>query len=144
MTPQRLTSTPVPPSGGAFSADASFTNALEVFLGKSKLERRPAVDFRNKTSAGMAGLNNDVRSLVIRYALGNNAAAKNAAVRLADRLGKSMDDRSPFTLLLFCAYKSDKLNRLVIWAFPKDEPLHFSARGDRARIKILKDAFSRS
>jgi len=29
-------------------------------------------------------------------------------------------------------------------AFPKDEPFHFSVNGDRARLKILKDAFSRS
>lgn len=55
-----------------------------------------------------------------------------------------MDNRSEFTLLMLAAYQVEKQRQLVIWAFPKDEPFHFKANGERARVKILKDAFSRS
>ena len=55
-----------------------------------------------------------------------------------------MDNRSVFTLLMLAAYRENNLRRLVMWAFPKDEPFHFSVQGDRAKIKILQDAFSRS
>ena len=58
-----------------------------------------------------------------------------------------MDDRSPYTLLMFVAYKDDKddgFRRLVMWAFPKDEPFEFRAGKDSATIEIPENIFSRS
>jgi len=145
VSPQRLSEIAIPPRGGAFSADAAFIKSLDDFLKKSKLETQPTVDFRFKPNTGNdPNPVNEVRSLIIAYTFGAESAAKSAAVNLAKKLGNAMDDRSPFTLLLLSAYKNGSAHRLVIWAFPKDEPFHFSARGNRARIRILKDAFSRS
>jgi hypothetical protein len=145
VSPQRLSETAIPPRGGAFSADAAFIKALDEYVTKSKLESQPTVDFRIKPSDRKdPNPQHEVRSLIISYTFGATATAKSAALSLARRLGNSMDDRSPFTLLLLSAYKNAASQRLVIWAFLKDEPFHFSAHGDRAKFKILKDAFSRS
>jgi hypothetical protein len=145
VSPQRLSTTPIPPRGGAFSGDALFKKSLEDFVKKSKLASQPTVDFRVKPGTGSNPKPvHELRSLIIDYAFGTAARAKSTAVSLATRFGKSMDGRSPFTLLLLSAYRRDSSRRLIIWAFPKDEPFHFTARGDRAQIKILKDAFSRS
>ena len=144
VTPQRLAKSVTHPRGGAFSADVDFKKSLDQFFSKSRLQTQPTVDFRVKKGSSTAKGSHDVRALVIEYCFGAPPSAKTAAVALATRLGKAMDARSPFTLMLLAAYKDGATRRLVIWAFPKDEPFHFSARGDRARIKILKDAFSRS
>src|SRR4029077_16243340 len=86
----------------------------------------------------------DVRNLILSVSFGQAAAAKAAAFKLAARLGSSMDDRSPFTLLVLTAYQKAATRRLVLWAFPKDEPFHFSVSGGAAHLRILRDAFSRS
>lgn len=143
VTPQRLAKTVTPPRGGALSADAAFQKSLNEFFRKSRLKVQPTVDFRVQSKAD-DDTSHDVRKSLIDYCFGAASTAKKAALALAGRLGKAMDDRSPFTLLLLAAYEDGTTRRLIIWAFPKDEPFHFSASGDRAKVRILKDAFSRS
>ena len=148
VSPQRLSPTGAPPRGGAFTADLPFKKSLETFLKESQLMKQPLVDFRvahrADASSGSSVSTHEVRTLVLDYTFGKPSTAKSAAISLATRLGKSMDDRSPFTLMMLAAYSNGDSRRLIIWAFPKDEPFHFSVSGDRARIKILQDAFSRS
>lgn len=144
VTPQRLLALATPSRGGAFSPDAAFRKSLDEFLDKSNLTSQPMVDFRRKAGAGSEGGKHEVRELVLDYTFEAPGRAKAAAISLATRLGKAMDDRSSFTLLMLAAYRDGDTRRLVIWAFPKDEPYHFGVRGDRARIRIMKDAFSRS
>lgn len=144
ITPQRLAGSVTPPRGGAFAADAAFRSALDEFLVKSKLETQPSVDFHRDHQGGAGHRTHTVRQFILNYCFGSAPTAKSAAVSLGTKLGQSMDDRSPFTLLLLAAYKDGATRRLVIWAFPKDEPFHFSVSGERARIRILNDAFSRS
>jgi hypothetical protein len=144
VTPQRLAAKSTPPRGGAFSPDAAFLKSLDEFLAKSNLASQPTVDSRFKKGAGPEAGKHEVRGLVVNYTFGTPPRAKSSAISLATRLGKSMDDRSPFTLLMLAAYSDGDTRRLIIWAFPKDEPYHFGVSGDRARIRIMKDAFSRS
>lgn len=147
VVPQRLAATATPPKGGAFSADAGFKKSLATFLEKSKLETRPSVDFQVQPADGSSHAHpiHDVRSHVIDYTFGAAPTARASALKLAERLGAAMDDRSaPSTLLLLVAYRNGADRRLILWAFPKDEPLHFSSSGNRARLRISKDAFSRS
>lgn len=145
VTPQRLSTFAIAPRGGAFSPDASFRKSLDRFLEKAKLDSQPTVDFRiDRPSPKGTQPRHDVREYVLDYSFAAPAKAKKAAIGLAGKLGGAMDERSPFTLLILSAYKDGNRRRLVIWAFPKDEPFHFSASRDRARIKILKDAFSRT
>ena len=145
VTPQRLADAETPPRGGAFSADAEFSKALDDYLKKSKLQEQSTVDLRRApTSNSDGGATHELRRQVLSYCFGAPPSAKGAALAMARRLGQAMDERSVFTLLILAAYKDDPVRRLVMWAFPKDEPFHFSVRGDRAKIKILKDAFSRS
>lgn len=144
VTPQRLIALPTPSRGGAFAPDVGFRKSLDDFLAKSDLTSQPAVDFRKKGGAGAEREKHEVRKLVIDYTFEAPARAKVAAISLATRLGRSMDDRSSFTLLMLAAYRDGDARRFVMWAFPKDEPYHFGVHGDRARIRIMKDAFSRT
>jgi hypothetical protein len=144
VTPQRLAKTHVPPRGGAFSAPTSFKAALEDFISESKLDEQPSVDFRPAHDTSSSSRMNTVRDLIISYCFDQPSTAKRSAIDLAKRLGESMDDRSAFTLLLLAAYQESNRRRLVLWAFPKDEPFYFKATGDRATIRILKNAFSRN
>jgi hypothetical protein len=145
VTPQRLAVTETPPRGGAFAPDASLIDALDDYLKKSKLQSQATVDLRRGTSAnGNPAPTHQLRGYVVNYCFGAPSSAKSAALAMARRLGNAMDNRSVFTLLMLAAYKTDNMRRLVMWAFPKDEPFHFSVQGERAKIKILHDAFSRS
>jgi len=147
VIPQRLQEVAANPKGGAFEADAAFKLELKKYLEKSKLLKRPEVAFRIDFKSETGVQDHPVRSRVMNYCFGKPSTAKKASMELAKRLSKSMDDRSPYTLLLFVAYKSeenDDFRRLVLWAFPKDEPFQFSAKGDKSKIEIPKNIFSRS
>lgn len=147
VIPQRLQVTPTKPRGGSFSADPKFKKELKKYLKKSKLPEHPEINFRiaDKSRAGIQS--HEVRSSIVDYLFGLSATAKKSSLELASRLSKSMDDRSPYTLLMLVAYKGkddDTFRRLVMWAFPKDEPFAFSASGGTAKIKIPENVFSRS
>ncbi|WP_254508987.1 hypothetical protein [Anatilimnocola floriformis] len=142
VIPQRLAKTPTPPRGGAINADKDFEAILNDYFQKSKLDARPMVNLR-KASKG-SGSTHELRDHALAYCFSSAPAAKSAAVAIATRLGDSMDDRSDSTLLMLAAYKDDPVRRLVMWAFPKEEPFQFSSSQERARIKVLKNAFSRS
>ncbi len=148
VVPQRLQKESADPKGGAFEADAPFKLELEKYLEKSKLTKRPEVAFRIDYKSKTGVQDHPVRSRILNYCFGQPATAKKASLELAKRLGKSMDDRSPYTLLLFVAYKGEddeSFRRLVLWAFPKDEPFQFSAKADgKSKIEIPKNIFSRS
>ena len=148
VIPQRLQGTSADPKGGAFEADAPFKLELEKYLEKSKLPKRPEVAFRIDTKSKTGVQDHPVRGRILKYCFGEPSTARKASLELAKRLGKSMDDRSPYTLLLFVAYKGendDSYRRLVLWAFPKDEPFQFSAKaGGKSKIVIPKNIFSRS
>lgn len=140
--PQRLVDSKTTPRGGAVTVDADITKVLVEYFEKSKLSTQPTVDLRRPNSKSPSA-KHDLRESVISFCFGAAATAKSAAVAIARKLAGAMDNRSDFTLLLLAAYKlRDEQRRLVMWAFPKDEPFHFSARKNGARIKILKDAFS--
>jgi len=145
VVPQRLAKAPTPPRGGAFAAPAEFKKSLDEFFTKSKLDKQPSIDFRPEhTGNGSGTRSNSVRDSVLSYCFDPAPTAKQAALKLATKLGSSMDARSAFTLLLLSAYQDGNRRRLVLWAFPKDEPFHFTTTGERAKVKILKDAFSRN
>ncbi len=145
VTPQRLADADTPPRGGAFSANADFVQSLEDYLTKSKLQSQATVDLRrHRPDGGNGDPTHELRGHILNYCFGLSPTSKSSAIAMARRLGKAMDDRSDFTLLMLAAYRDGDDRRLVMWAFPKDEPFHFSVSGERARIKILKDAFSRS
>ena len=147
VVPQRLQTVKAKPRGGAFKADNDFKQVLANYLEKSKLENQPEVGFRfeDKTKNGVKA--HKVRGRIMDYCFGQSATSKKASLELAKQLSHSMDKRSPCTLLMLIAYKgedNDKFRRLVMWAFPKDEPFQFSAGKSTAEIEIPEDIFSRS
>lgn len=147
VMPQRLQDVTEDPRGGAFSADAAFKSELEKYLTKSKLLSRPEITFRFEDMTKTGIRSHAVRQCIMDYCFGASATSKKASLDLARLLSKSMDNRSPYTLLMLVAYRDQKdesFRRLVMWAFPKDEPFQFTASNGKAKIKIPKDIFSRS
>lgn len=147
VVPQRLQKTVTDPKGGAFSADASFKKELEKYLKNSKLPSRPEIAFRIDSNSPHGIGAHPVRSSIIDYLFSAPATSKKSSLDLARRLSSSMDDRSPYTLLMLVAYKGDtdsNFRRLIMWAFPKDEPFEFTASNGTAKIRIPKNVFSRS
>ena len=147
VVPQRLQAAESKPRGGAFTANAKFKAVLDSYLEKSKLAKQPEVGFNfiDKTKNGKKA--HSVRNWIMDYCFEGSSKSKKASLELAKRLGRSMDKRSPFTLLMLIAYKDKNtanLRRLVMWAFPKDEPFKFSAGQGTAQIEIPTDTFSRS
>ncbi len=144
VIPQRLTQSKVTPEGGAFNAPADFKESLKEYIDKARLLHQPPVSFCPHYADGANQADNDVRSQVLKFTFSAPSTAKSAALYLAGRLSKSMDDRSERCLLVLTAYKNNNERRFVGWAFPKDEPYGFSAAGSQANIQIIKNAFSRS
>ncbi|MBN72960.1 MAG: hypothetical protein CME32_27205 [Gimesia sp.] len=147
VVPQRLENDAEDPRGGAFTADAAFKLELEKYLKNSKLPSRPEISFRFEDMTETGIRSHTVRQSIMDYCFGASATSKKASLKLARLLSKSMDNRSPYTLLMLVAYKGqtdESFRRLVMWAFPKDEPFQFTARNGTAKIKIPKDIFSRS
>lgn len=147
VVPQRLQEKISDPKGGAFEAEESFKLELEDYLKKSKLPTRSEIAFRFNDKANEAVESHAVRSSILDFLFGASATSKKASLDLARRLSRSMDDRSPYTLLMLVAYKGetdDTFRRIVMWAFPKDEPFEFTASSGTAKIKIPENIFSRS
>lgn len=142
VKPQRLTGSTAP-RGGSVAFDDDFKGVLAEYLTKSKLKTQPTVNLRHRKDANHAA-GHFLRGQMLEYCFSSATAAKGAAVKIAEKLSKSTDGRSDSTLLMFAAYSQGTVRRLVMWAFPKEEPFHFSMSGKQARVKILKDAFSRS
>jgi hypothetical protein len=144
VVPQRLSATKTKPRGGAFKADAVFKASLEKYIEQAKLESQPPVSFQPRFEPDAEQATNPVRDHVLDYAFGPSATAKSAAVKMAERLGSSMDDRSASSLLILTSYRQGAKRRFIAWAFPKDEPYGFGVKGDHANLSIIENAFSRS
>ena len=142
VKPQRLATKASAPRGGSVPFDDDFQAMLDEYLSKTQLVTQPTVDLRRTPDAG-GNPTSILRDQLLEYCFGSAQKAKSAAVSIARRLSISMDERSDSTLLMLAAFENGTRRRLVIWAFPKDEPLHFSTQGKGARIKVLEDAFSR-
>lgn len=144
VVPQRLHDKKIKPRGGAFTADAKFKASLEKYIEQSRLESQPPVSFQATFEPDKEKATNPVRNHVMGYAFGQPATAKSAAIKMAERLGESMDDRSTSSLLILTSYRNKKERRFIAWAFPKDEPYGFGVKGDQANLTVIQNAFSRS
>jgi hypothetical protein len=144
VTPQRTTDEKSLPSGGAFSVNDEIRGALDKLYASSKLATQATADFRVDGDDNLRQRKHAVRELVMNFAFGATAQARLAAHTLAARLGDSMDERSPPTLLLLSACRDGVKRRATIWAFPQDEAFQFRSGKNRATIRLLNDIFSRS
>ncbi|MEN6407181.1 MAG: nucleoid-associated protein [Thermoguttaceae bacterium] len=146
VTPQRKIASDerASPAGGAFPVNTEIQEILDNLLVSSKLPTQATVDFRADGSANLQQRRNIVRELVMDFAFGTPPKAKAATQALAQRLGGVMDDRSPPTLLMLTASRNGSDRRATLWAFPQDEGFQFRPSRSGARIKVLKDIFSRS
>lgn len=142
ITPQRTKQTKSAPVGGSLPSAADFVNSLNALYSSSGLDRQSVVNFR--VSGARANRQHDVRDLIMGFTFGSSQKAKSCAVQIATRLSDWMDDRSPASLLMLTGSEHGTKRRMTMWALPQEEAFQFRASRGNARIKLLKDIFSRS
>lgn len=142
IVPQRTKQTKTAPVGGSLPAATDFANSLISLYSSSGLNRQAVVNFR--ATGATATRQHDVRDLVMGFTFGSPQKAKSCAVKIATRLSNWMDDRSPASLLMLTGSDHGAKRRMTMWAFPQEEAFQFRASRGNARIKLLKDIFSRS
>jgi hypothetical protein len=84
----------------------------------------------------------DVRDDLMRFAFGEPASAKAAALDLAQRLGLATDRRSSIALFVPAAYEVPGRRQVVLWVFPSEDALQLQPTEEGASISVLKDVFS--
>lgn len=138
--PQRLQEEPTPPIGGAIRPSPELKSVMDENAASSKLWEQPLVDFL----VDPANRTNLVRDAIMEFAFGAPASAKAAAIRLAKRLGESMDRRSAPCLFIPTVHQEDGHARIVLWVFPREHAFQLRMTAETPSIDILTDVFSQT
>lgn len=150
IEPQRLTDPSLfnDPLGGQLPIKATLRQALDRSLRDGEGSGRMTQVDLNGDLAPDGGRRSDVRDAVLGLAFERSATARTAALDLARRLSRAMDERSPDCLFLIAAYRERGKDerRVAVWIFPQDEAFRFSPGGQAAStdIELLTDIFSRT
>lgn len=142
LAPRRTATTPSAVVGGTFPISAAIRNSLVELSDKSGLARQAEVDFL--PTAGGKITTHPVRQLLLDFSFGAAATAVTASRHLSEKLGDSMDYRSPPALLMLTCLKDRSRRRTIMWAFPQESGFQFRSDGKGSRIRLLKDIFSHS
>lgn len=126
--------------GGAVRIGQGLQSALDSTFDRSRLGSAPSVSFMvDETSPARA---HPVRDEALQVAFGQGDQA-DSVIRLASRLGDSMDNRSKSSLLMVTLHEAQAgSRRLIVWTFPQQEVFNLRLNGGHARLELL-DAFNR-
>lgn len=139
--PQKNSTSPTQPEGGRISISAPLRHTLEQLIKQNRLESQTPITFRvDDLNSGKRV--NGVRDMLLFFAFSNGVNVGKNAASLAMRLSSEMDDRSIPFLFLLSGFRNGKRSRVVLWAFPKDEGLKFSATKNGAKVEVVKDIFN--
>ncbi|QDT60593.1 hypothetical protein SV7mr_31170 [Stieleria bergensis] len=139
--PQKNDENPVAPSGGKIVQSTPLKKTLSQLIRDNRLETQTPIAFTVEDPKAKQRVN-VVRESVLNFAFGRGDTVKNNAGYLALRLSEVMDGRSnPFLLLISC-FKEGDASSIVLWAFPKDEGLQFSATANGAKVTVIEDVFN--
>jgi hypothetical protein len=136
--PSRTKGTAPAPKGGAVRISPQLQTIFDDNLENAKFTDQPAVVF----NVDPATRTSDVRDDVMRFAFGNSAAARAAALDLAQRLSQAMDLRSSSALFVPAAYRQSGLRHVVLWVFPSEDALQIRPTPGGASIEVLREVFS--
>lgn len=142
LSPRRTASAPSAVVGGRFPISTPIRDSLADLFEKSGLATQAEVDFR--LAAGSTIVSHPVRTLLLEFSFGAPPTAVAASRRLSEKLGDSMDYRSPDTLLMLTCLKEGSKRRTILWAFPQESGFQFRSDDAGSRIRLLNDIFSHS
>jgi hypothetical protein len=141
LSPRRTAALPAAVVGGPLRITTTIRNSLTDLYITSGLDSESQVDFR-ATDAPITS--HPVRTMLLKFAFSDAVAALSASQQLSERLGDSMDFRSPATLLVLTCLKKGSRCRTILWTFPQESGFQFRADTAGARIRLLNDIFSHS
>lgn len=146
VVPGRGSESPSEPLGGRMEASEGLDEALSGSTRRARDEDWADVAFRVQPIVEPDGTERrscEARDLVKDLAFADDVRADVAALDLARRLSRSMDQRTPLPHLLIAkATSRDGRGDTRLWAFPQDEAFRFSVT-DRPTIELLDQVFSR-
>lgn len=138
VTPSRTNEQATAPDGGAVRVNASIKAILDDNVSAASFSTQPTVAFVVDVESRTC----DVRDHVMKFAFGESAAARTAALAMALRLGQSMDGRSTRALFIPVAYQKEDKRKVILWIFPSEDALQLNRTADGAAIEILRNVFS--
>lgn len=138
--PQKNQATLDIPPGGEISPQPQLKRTLAELIVSNRLDSQTPITFTVEDPEDNSR-SNVVRDAVMAFAFGRGENISDNAGFLALRLSEEMDGRSnPFLLLISC-FRDKGLARVVLWAFPKDEGLQFSATKAGVDVTVVEDVF---
>jgi len=138
VLPQRTRGDKSPPVGGAIRITPNLRRVMSANTKDAQFDSQPLVDFE----VDQTTRTNSTRDAVMAFAFGEGATARAAALRLADHLSDSMDQRSTPCLLVPAALREDSFCRVILWIFPREEAFQLRNEATGPTIDILTDVFS--
>ncbi|HTG34379.1 MAG TPA: hypothetical protein VLB76_15745 [Thermoanaerobaculia bacterium] len=138
VIPQKKIESRTPPLGGAIRITPNLRRVMGTNTRDAQFDSQPLVDFAVDPNTR----SNETRDAVMTFAFGEAATAKAAAVKLADHLSDSMDQRSPPCLLVPAALREGIFCRVILWIFPREEAFQLRNEPSGPTIDILTDVFS--
>ena len=128
------------PPGGEITPQPQLKRTLAELVVSNHLESQTPITFVVDNPEDNSR-SNSVREAVVAFAFGRGENISDNAGFLALRLSEEMDGRSnPFLLLISC-FRDKGVARVVLWAFPKDEGLQFSATKAGVAVTVVEDVF---
>ena len=140
VSPQRGTTSPSEPEGGAVEITINLRQVINDNLQSADLDRRTTVDFQVDPTTRT----NPTRDAITAYAFGSRSSAQTAAIGLARRLSAAMDLRSDPCLLVLAARRKDDDRAITLWTFPRDEAFRLRRGRSGPSIEVLTDIFSQT
>lgn len=139
--PQKSERKPVVPPGGKIAQSAALKSTLSQLIRNNRLDSQTPIAFAVEDPKAKQRVN-AVRDSIVDFAFGRGSTVAGNASFLSSRLSGEMDGRSnPFLFLVSC-FKEKNVSRVVLWAFPKDEGLQFSATKNGAKVTVIADIFN--
>lgn len=146
VVPGRGSDSPSEPVGGPMEASSGIDEALTGSTRRARDVDWAEVVFRVQEIVDPDGAERrscESRDLVKDLAFADETRADAAALDLARRLSRSMDQRTPLPHLLVAkASVRNGKGDTRLWAFPQDEAFRFSVT-DRPTLELLDQVFSR-
>ena len=138
VSPSRTKDVIVRPKGGAVSLTADLRALIEKNFVAAKFSERTTVVFNVDEGTRTCAM----RDEILRFAFGEPAAARIAALTLSANLALAMDGRSSTGLFVPAAYRDGENRQVVLWVFPKEDALRITNTAKGASIELVTDAFS--
>jgi hypothetical protein len=145
VRPARTATTPQLPIGGVVAQSADLLAAISRAADRTSPGNWTDIVFRVGTIDDERGRrrSSETRDALMDLAFNDASTGVAAALSLATRLGRAMDNRSQSHLLVLAGWVAASQGSVTVWAFPRDDAFRFNA-SERPTVELLENVFSQT